>query len=58
MQSHTIKVTGVSEKLLELLDDRIRARHFTGRAEYIRELIRKDVLDNPTNAAPEVPRTF
>ena len=58
MQSHTIKVTGVSEQLLQLLDDRIRSRHATGRSEYIRELIRKDVLDNPTNGAPAVPRTF
>jgi metal-responsive CopG/Arc/MetJ family transcriptional regulator len=44
MTSHTIKVTGVSEELLQLLDQRIRAQHATGRAEYIRELIRRDVL--------------
>jgi hypothetical protein len=44
MPSHTIKVTGVSEELLDLLDQRIRAQHATGRAEYIRELIRRDVL--------------
>ena len=44
MGTHTIKVTGVSDGLLELLDRRIRERHATGRAEYIRELIRKDVL--------------
>jgi metal-responsive CopG/Arc/MetJ family transcriptional regulator len=46
MASHTIKVTGVSDELLRLLDDRIQAQHATGRAEYIRELIRKDVLAN------------
>lgn len=44
MPSHTIKVTGVSDELLQLLDQRIQARHATGRAEYIRELIRRDVL--------------
>jgi hypothetical protein len=44
MASHTIKVTGVSDELLQLLDQRIQAQHATGRAEYIRELIRKDVL--------------
>jgi metal-responsive CopG/Arc/MetJ family transcriptional regulator len=44
MASHTIKVTGVSDELLRLLDQRIQAQHATGRAEYIRELIRKDVL--------------
>lgn len=44
MASHTIKVTGVSTELLELLDKQIAARHATGRSEYIRELIRKDVL--------------
>lgn len=44
MASHTIKVTGVSDELLQLLDQRIQAQHATGRAEYIRELIRRDVL--------------
>lgn len=44
MATHTIKVTGVGEQLLELLDRRIREQHATGRAEYIRELIRRDVL--------------
>ena len=44
MASHTIKVTGVPEELLQLLDQRIRAQHATGRSEYIRELIRRDVL--------------
>jgi len=55
MASHTIKVTGVSDELLQLLDQRIQRRHATGRAEYIRELIRSDVL-----AAESVPggRTF
>jgi hypothetical protein len=44
MATHTIKVTGVGDGLLELLDRRIREQHSTGRAEYIRELIRRDVL--------------
>jgi len=47
MASHTIKVTGVSGELLELLDQRIRMQHSTGRSEYIRELIRRDVLGSP-----------
>jgi metal-responsive CopG/Arc/MetJ family transcriptional regulator len=46
-QSHTIKVTGVPEELVRLLDNRIKERHTAGRSEYIRELIRKDVLDEP-----------
>lgn len=50
MASHTIKVTGVSEELLTLLDKRIRAQHATGRSEYIRELIRRDVLGAGSNA--------
>lgn len=44
MPSHTIKVTGVSDELLKLLDERVRCQHSIGRSEYIRELIRKDVL--------------
>lgn len=40
----TIKVTGVSDELVSLLDAKIREVHAAGRAEYVRELIRKDVL--------------
>ncbi|MGO8673346.1 MAG: hypothetical protein ACLQVD_18545 [Capsulimonadaceae bacterium] len=47
-KSHVVKVTGVTEELLGLLDDRVRARHATGRAEYIRELLRRDLLGEPT----------
>jgi metal-responsive CopG/Arc/MetJ family transcriptional regulator len=55
MASHTIKVTGVSDGLLQLLDRRIEAQHATGRAEYIRELIRRDVL---AGEGPPADRTF
>ena len=44
MRTHTIKVSGVSEELLHLLDEKVQSQHVTGRAEYIRELIRRDVL--------------
>lgn len=44
MPSHTIKVTGVPEELVKLLDERVKRRHGAGRSEYIRELIRRDVL--------------
>jgi hypothetical protein len=55
MASYTIKVTGVSEELLQLLDQRIRAQHATGRSEYIRELIRRDVLAAPGAVPPGWP---
>jgi len=42
--SHVVKVTGMSEDLLALLDARVKQQHAAGRAEYIRELIRRDVL--------------
>lgn len=42
--SHVVKVTGMSEELLGLLDARVRQQQATGRAEYIRELIRRDAL--------------
>ncbi len=45
MASRTIKVTGVPDDLLKLLDEKIRDQHARGRAEYIRELIRRDVLE-------------
>lgn len=42
--SRVVKVTGMSEDLLALLDARVRQQHAAGRAEYVRELIRRDVL--------------
>jgi metal-responsive CopG/Arc/MetJ family transcriptional regulator len=51
MASHTIEVTGISDELLQLLDERVRSQHAPGRADYVRELIRRDVLcaaDTPT----------
>jgi len=48
--SHVVKVTGMSGELLELLDLRVRQQHAAGRAEYIRELIRRDVLASQTLA--------
>lgn len=50
MASHTIKVSGMSDALLRLLDERLREQHSTGRSEYIRELIRRDVLGNRGNS--------
>lgn len=42
--SQVVKVTGMSEELLRLLDARVQQQQATGRAEYIRELIRRDAL--------------
>jgi len=58
MPSHTIKVTGVSPELLQLLDERIRAQHAAGRSDYIRELIRKDILEAPANGGAPPARSF
>ena len=43
-KSHVVKITGITEELLGMLDDRVRQRHATGRSEYIRELLRRDLL--------------
>lgn len=56
MASHTIKLSGVSDELLRLLDERVRAEQATGRSEYILDLIRQDVLSQ-ANGRPS-PRTF
>src|SRR4051794_12349048 len=55
MASRTIRVTGVSDELLDLLDRRIRAQHGTGRAGYIRELLRRDLLSESVGQSQ---RTF
>lgn len=51
--AHTIKVSGVSPELLSRVDERWRERHFADRSEYVRELIRRDVL-----AGEGAPRTL
>lgn len=48
MSFHTIKVTGVPDKLLKLLDQRVQERQWLGRSEYIRDLIRRDVFGDPS----------
>jgi len=43
MNNHKIEVTGISELLLRLIDQRVQ--HFGGdRAAYIRDLIERDIL--------------
>lgn len=39
--AHNILVEGISDELLELLDDRVRRGHAASRGDYIRELLRK-----------------
>jgi len=51
--SHVVKVTGMSEELLELLDARVKQQKATGRAEYIRELIRRDALTSSAMPTPQ-----
>jgi metal-responsive CopG/Arc/MetJ family transcriptional regulator len=42
MKTHTIKVTGIPDDLLRLLDERLR-RNGGDRAAFVRELIRKEL---------------
>ena len=52
-RAHVVKVTGVSDELLRLFDERVRELHYAGRAEYVRELIRRDLLaGNGFRASP------
>jgi metal-responsive CopG/Arc/MetJ family transcriptional regulator len=53
--SHVIKVSGVSDELLTRIDDRWKAQHFADRSEYVRDLIRRDILDRET--APKHPES-
>lgn len=48
--SHTIKISGVSEELLSRVDEKWKAQHYADRSEYVRDLIRRDVLTPPTLA--------
>ena len=54
--SHVVKVTGMSAELLELLDARVKQQQATGRAEYIRELIRRDALTSSATPTPPARR--
>lgn len=47
--AHTIKISGVSDELLRRVDERWKDRHYADRSEYVRDLIRKDVLGEQGN---------
>jgi len=53
-KSHVVKVTGITDNLLHLLDERVKQRHSTSRAEYVRELIRRDVLGEGVGTFREI----
>jgi metal-responsive CopG/Arc/MetJ family transcriptional regulator len=53
-KSHIVKVTGITDNLLHLLDERVKQRHSTSRAEYVRELIRRDVLGEGVGTFREI----
>ena len=42
--AHTIKVSGISNELLSRVDERWKGQHYADRSEYVRDLIRKDVI--------------
>ena len=44
MPTHTIKISGISEDLLKRMDEKVRKQRAFGRSQYVRDLIRKDVL--------------
>jgi len=44
-KTHVMKITGVPEELLQLVDNRVSERHYAGRSEYVRELIRRDMTE-------------
>lgn len=58
VKSQVVKVTGMSEDLLRLLDARVKQQQATGRAEYIRELIRRDALASPSHLKAKRHKTW
>jgi hypothetical protein len=54
MKTHTIEVTGISDELLKLLDERVRQRG-GDRAALVRELIQKELRAAPPSSAEEAP---
>jgi Arc/MetJ-type ribon-helix-helix transcriptional regulator len=54
VNTHVVKVTGVSDEQIRMLDARVSARRYRGRAEYIRELIRRDALAGSPSRLDEV----
>jgi metal-responsive CopG/Arc/MetJ family transcriptional regulator len=55
--AHTIKISGISDDLIARVE-RWRGQHFADRSEYIRELIRKDVLPNSQTVSESVKAIF
>lgn len=51
--AHTIKISGVSDELLSLIENRWRGQHYADRAEYVRDLIRRDIVAKDLPSVPQ-----
>lgn len=50
--ANTIKISGISDELLSRVDERWKGQHFADRSEYVRDLIRRDVLTELPAGSP------
>ena len=53
--ANTIKISGVSDELLSLVEKRWKGQHYADRADYVRDLIRRDLVGG---AAPTALPSF
>lgn len=53
-----IKISGVSDELLSLVDARWKSQHFADRSEYIRDLVRRDLLPSSASLVEGVKSIF
>lgn len=56
--ANVIKISGISDELLSLVDARWKSQHFADRSEYIRDLVRKDLLPSSASLAEGVKSIF
>jgi len=52
-KAHVVKVTGVPDDLLHMLDARVGKRRSGGRSKYVRDLIRRDLLGSVEDRDPQ-----
>ena len=45
IKTGVLKITGVPEELIHQLDELVSERHYAGRSEFVRELIRREVTE-------------
>lgn len=51
--ANVVKISGISDEMIALIDAKWKAEHFADRSEYVRELVRRDLATTKTKSLSE-----